>query len=141
MRKSWLMTAILAVLVAAGITDAAAARRDRDNNPPGPRGGAGTNWENPPGWRGGPGASPDYRYWHHHGQRIRFDRASAGYYYSPAYGYWHPTYGFWNQLARCWLDADDNPPGSRGGRGTNWENPPGWRGGPGASSDRFARCR
>jgi len=34
---------------------------DRDNNPPGPRGGAGTNWENPPGPRGGPGASPDRR--------------------------------------------------------------------------------
>jgi hypothetical protein len=32
---------------------------DFDNNPPGPIGGSGTNWENPPGWRGGPGASPD----------------------------------------------------------------------------------
>jgi hypothetical protein len=35
---------------------------DRDDNPPGPRGGPGTNWENPPGPRGGPGASPDRRY-------------------------------------------------------------------------------
>jgi hypothetical protein len=34
---------------------------DRDNNPPGPTGGPGTNWENPPGPRGGPGASPDRR--------------------------------------------------------------------------------
>ncbi len=34
---------------------------DRDDNPPGPRGGPGTNWENPPGPRGGPGASPDRR--------------------------------------------------------------------------------
>ena len=34
-------------------------RRDPDDNPPGPRGGPGTNWENPPGPRGGPGASPD----------------------------------------------------------------------------------
>lgn len=33
--------------------------RDRDDNPPGPVGGRGTNWENPPGPRGGPGASPD----------------------------------------------------------------------------------
>ncbi len=32
---------------------------DKDNNPPGPAGGAGTNWENPPGKKGGPGASPD----------------------------------------------------------------------------------
>lgn len=33
-------------------------------------------------------------------------------------------------------DRDDNPPGSWGGPGTNWENPPGSRGGPGASPDR-----
>ncbi len=36
-------------------------RRDRDNNPPGMRGGPGTNWENRPGPQGGPGASPDRR--------------------------------------------------------------------------------
>ena len=36
--------------------------RDRDDNPPGPRGGPGTNWENPPGPRGGPGTSPDRRW-------------------------------------------------------------------------------
>lgn len=40
--------------------------RDRDDNPPGPRGGPGTNWENPPGWRGGPGTSPDHRTWRFH---------------------------------------------------------------------------
>lgn len=34
-------------------------RRDRDNNPPGPKGGPGTNWENKPGPQGGPGASPN----------------------------------------------------------------------------------
>jgi len=33
--------------------------RDRDNNPPGPAGGPGTNWENRPGPQGGPGASPN----------------------------------------------------------------------------------
>lgn len=32
---------------------------DRDNNPPGPRGGKGTNWENPPGPKGARGASPN----------------------------------------------------------------------------------
>ena len=37
-------------------------RFDRDNNPPGRRGGPCTNWENPPGRRGGPGASPDRRH-------------------------------------------------------------------------------
>ncbi len=36
-------------------------RLDRDNNPPGPQGGPGTNWENRPGPQGGPGASPDYQ--------------------------------------------------------------------------------
>lgn len=34
---------------------------DRDNNPPGPKGGPGTNWENPPGPKGGAGSSPDRR--------------------------------------------------------------------------------
>ncbi len=34
-------------------------KMDRDNNPPGAKGGPGTNWENPPGAKGGPGASPD----------------------------------------------------------------------------------
>ncbi len=114
---------------------------DRDHNPPGPQGGRGTNWENPPGWRGGPGASPDYRHWHHAGQRHRFDRVAHGYYFSPAFGYWHPAHGLWNASLRCWIDLDHNPPGPRGGRGTNWENPPGWRGGPGASPDRYGRCR
>ncbi|CAG0974361.1 hypothetical protein MYXO_01478 [Myxococcaceae bacterium] len=32
---------------------------DRDDNPPGPGGGPGTNWENRPGPRGGAGASPN----------------------------------------------------------------------------------
>jgi hypothetical protein len=31
----------------------------KDNNPPGPKGGPGTNWKNPPGPKGGPGASPN----------------------------------------------------------------------------------
>jgi hypothetical protein len=34
-------------------------RRDPDANPPGAKGGPGTNWENPPGPTGGPGKSPD----------------------------------------------------------------------------------
>ena len=51
-----------AVLLALGALLAAPAfARDRDNNPPGPAGGAGTNWENPPGPAGGPGTSPDRR--------------------------------------------------------------------------------
>jgi hypothetical protein len=35
---------------------------DKDNNPPGPKGGPGSNWENKPGPQGGPGASPN-RHW------------------------------------------------------------------------------
>ena len=34
-------------------------KMDKDNNPPGPMGGQGTNWENKPGPQGGPGAGPD----------------------------------------------------------------------------------
>ena len=112
----------------------------QDDNPPGWRGGPGTNWENPPGWRGGPGASPDRRVVID-GQVYVFVPRPGGYYYHPRYGYWHPAYGWWNQALRCWADLDGNPPGPRGGPATNWENPPGWRGGPGASPDRYGRCR
>ena len=133
---SILATALLTFAIAGN-----ASARDRDHNPPDPRGGPGTNWENPPGWRGGPGASPDHRYYRHHGKRYKFVARNGGYYFHPGYGYWHPRHGFWNQARRCWFDNDSNPPGPRGGRGTNWENPPGWRGGPGASPDRYGRCR
>jgi len=34
-------------------------QRDKDNNPPGMKGGPGSNWENKPGPQGGPGASPN----------------------------------------------------------------------------------
>ncbi len=102
---------------AAALALTAACATDYDNNPPGPRGGPGTNWENPPGRRGGPGASPGYRPWRHT-------------YVDGVVWVWHPHNG-------CWFrDPDQNPPGRRGGPGTNWENPPGPIGGPGASPDR-----
>ena len=135
-----LAAGVLAASVS-GAADAHGQHRDRDDNPPGWRGGPGTNWENPPGWRGGRGASPDHRYWRHGGSRYRFERVGFGDYFSPHYGYWHPGYRLWNAATRCWLDFVRNPPGPRGGPGTNWENPPGWRGGPGASPDRYGRCR
>ena len=47
---------------------------DRDNNPPGWRGGPGTNWENPPGPAGGPGASPNRRSWNSVDRDRRHDR-------------------------------------------------------------------
>ena len=58
--------ALLAVALAAGMTFGTTAfAYDKDNNPPGPAGGKGTNWENPPGPAGGPGATPDRskRHW------------------------------------------------------------------------------
>ena len=85
--------------------------RDRDDNPPGPQGGPGTNWENPPGPRGGPGTSPNRRRW---SDSNKVPRSSDG----------------------RWWDRDDNPPGPQGGPGTNWENPPGRAGGPGTSPNR-----
>ena len=44
-----------AMLALISVAQARPVCRDRDNNPPGWRGGRGTNWENPPGRRGGPG--------------------------------------------------------------------------------------
>lgn len=68
--------------------------RDRDDNPPGPVGGRGTNWENPPGPVGGPGASPNRRHW-----RDRDDNPPG-----PAGG-----------PGTNW----ENPPGPRGGIGAS----------------------
>jgi hypothetical protein len=81
----------LAGLVAAGLLLGAdvCLAHDRDDNPPGPRGGPGTNWENPPGPRGGPGASPDR--------------------------WWQPMH----HRHVHWQDRDDNPPGPRGGPGAS----------------------
>ncbi len=123
-----LLTALAASVALLALATPASAHRDRDNNPPGWRGGPGTNWENPRGPRGGPGASPDRRwgYYHWHGRSWRAER----WFWRNAYWYWHP-------YRACWArDRDDNPPGPAGGPGTNWENPPGPHGGPGASPDR-----
>jgi hypothetical protein len=138
MRKAGGLVCLVFALLLSG---EALAKRDRDDNPPGPAGGRGTNWENPPGWRGGVGTSPDYRVLRYRNAPYRFERSRHGYYYSVDYGYWHPRHGLWHAAGRCWIDLDHNPPGPRGGAGTNWENPPGWAGGPGASPDRFGRCR
>lgn len=138
------MRSTIALFIAMALslaTAGPASARDWDTNPPGPRGGPGTNWENPPGPRGGPGASPDRRRIIVRGQAHDFVLRPGGYYFHVSYGYWHPRHGWWNQRARCWYDRDDNPPGPLGGPGTNWENPPGWRGDPGTSPDRFGRCR
>jgi hypothetical protein len=134
--------AVLTALAAVAFLMALPAHaHDRDGNPPGWRGGPGTNWENPPGPRGGPGASPDRRRVVVGGVVYDLAPRMGGYYYHVGLGYWHPAHGWWNQAGRCWADRDDNPPGPAGGRGTNWENPPGWRGGPGASPNRYGRCR
>jgi hypothetical protein len=55
---SWLRTLACTslALLAFGLSTADA-HPHRRWNPPGPRGGPGTNWLNPPGPRGGPGAS------------------------------------------------------------------------------------
>lgn len=132
-----LRNALSAALAAATLATGAVAQ---DDNPPGGRGGPGTNWENPPGARGGPGTSPDRTYVRN-GQRYVFAARPGGYFYSPAYGYYHPEHGWWNEAGRCWRDPDWNPPGPASGPGTNWENPPGLIGGRGASPDRFGPCR
>ena len=118
-----LFTVLTAAIALLALATPASAHRDRDNNPPGWRGGPGTNWENPPGRRGGPGASPDRRLRH--------------YYRAHAHHYWSGAYWYWNAPSACWRrDRDGNPPGPAGGPGTNWENPPGPAGGPGASPNR-----
>ncbi len=98
-------------------------RGDNDNNPPGRRGGPGTNWENPPGRRGGPGASADRRY----GRRWDRDNNPPGRRGGPGTNWENPPgrrggpgASADRRYGRRW-DRDNNPPGRRGGPGTNWE--------------------
>lgn len=90
------MRSISIGILVALLSTAPAVARDWDNNPPGPRGGPGTNWENPPGWRGGPGASPDRRwgYWRDRDNNPPGPRGGPG---------------------TNW----ENPPGPRGGPGAS----------------------
>ncbi|MEJ2621808.1 MAG: hypothetical protein P8163_16600 [Candidatus Thiodiazotropha sp.] len=115
---------VLAVMFVLSTT--AALAKDKDDNPPGPVGGPGTNWENPPGPEGGPGASPDRRYPYRLTPPGLIGGPGSNWYYKR----FNPRYRY---------DRDNNPPGPRGGPGTNWENPPGPRGGPGASPNRRYR--
>lgn len=67
---TWIRTVALSALVVLGLGLAPAdAHPHRRNNPPGTRGGPGTNWQNPPGPRGGPDASPDRRWGRRRWQR------------------------------------------------------------------------
>ena len=115
--------------------------RDRDDNPPGPVGGPGTNWENPPGPAGGPGTSPDRRAYRsawdewfvrHPTYRDQVDLNRDGYVDAREAQYAQRHWPYLNPPR----DRDDNPPGPTGGPGTNWENPPGPQGGPGTSPAR-----
>lgn len=90
--RSLTLAALAVLLIGAATADAHPHRR---HNPPGPRGGPGTNWQNPPGPRGGPGASP-YRM-----RRFR-DRD-------------HNPPGPVGGPGTNW----ENPPGPRGGPGTS----------------------
>lgn len=119
------------VLLCLGATTADA-RPYRRHNPPGPRGGPGTNWVNPPGPRGGAGASRLARGWR---SNPPGPRGGPGTNWANPPG---PAGGPGTSpfRVRPYRDRDGNPPGPAGGPGTNWENPPGPRGGPGTSPDR-----
>ena len=151
MNRSSIRFAAAAIALLSALPGICAARdypNDRDDNPPGPAGGPGTNWENPPGSKGGPGASPDrerdhepdlvYRY---RDQQYVFTPSVKHYYFNPQYGYWLPELGFWNQEGRCWIpDNGANPPGPRRGRNMNWNKPPGTKNGPGRAPDQYKLC-
>ncbi|MFA5812797.1 MAG: hypothetical protein WC956_10780, partial [bacterium] len=63
MKRKRMISCLVAVAAIAALSLGAvsAMAKDKDNNPPGQKGGPGTNWENPPGAAGGPGASPDVK--------------------------------------------------------------------------------
>ncbi|MBU1999390.1 MAG: hypothetical protein KKE64_07875 [Candidatus Omnitrophica bacterium] len=155
--------------------------QDRNNNPPGPKGGPGTNWENKPGPQGGPGTSSKNlreRTRVNEGWEKAADTNQDGVVDDVEIRQWRqrnaggsleqqegngPGDNFMNDRAvvdRGWeratdtnrdgivdqteaqqwrqrvQDRDNNPPGPKGGPGTNWENKPGPQGGPGVSPNR-----
>jgi hypothetical protein len=107
--------------------------RDKDNNPPGPAGGEGTNWENPAGPVGGPGASPEGNTENKAAVDKRWEKRADA---NKDGVVDEVEINQWKNRPRG--DRDNNPPGPKGGEGTNWENPAGPAGGPGASPDRRA---
>jgi hypothetical protein len=115
--------AALAVLVI-GLATAEAQPR-RWNNPPGSRGGPGTNWARPAPWA--PRAVMRVRPYYRGAFRVRPGFRSRF------------AFGFGYGLGRPGFRS--NPPGWRGGWGTNWANPPGPVGGPGASPFRLRPYR
>jgi hypothetical protein len=118
------LAAVALVALGIGSADAQSLRR---NNPPGPRGGPGTNWVRPVPWapRAFAPVPPFHRRLHRHGPTFR-----GGFAFGFGYGYGVRRPGF-----------RSNPPGPRGGWGTNWANPPGPAGGPGASPYRLRPYR
>ena len=174
-RRSCLVALLFVVMVSVCFTMAFA--QDRDNNPPGPKGGQGTNWENKPGPQGGPGAGPDRgkgpggdQYRQVLGKpsssqaapeagssAVKGPNAPQGQEHMPEVlkekavvdQPWEKkadTNGDgivdrveieqWKRLHPKHPDLDNNPPGPKGGPGTNWENKPGPQGGPGAGPNR-----
>ncbi len=93
--------------------------KDRDNNPPGPKGGPGTNWEKSDYAPGHEYKKP-YADANHDGTVDKYEKKQVRE----------------NWQERRGIDRDNNPPGPKGGKGTNWENPPGPKGGAGASPNR-----
>ncbi|NTV96593.1 MAG: hypothetical protein HGA75_14475 [Thiobacillus sp.] len=108
--RTYTQALLFAVMTALTATTALA--RDRDDNPPGPAGGPGTNWENPRGPAGGPGASPDVRN-HHHWLRQHMTQAEWRHFMTMKYQDRH-RFCVEKHIpkARCWVDRDDNPTGS-----------------------------
>ena len=130
---------LLAVLMFAISIPALAA--DADNNPPGPAGGRGTNWENRPGPQGGPGAGPDQRPRLSPEQREKMKTATPEERQQLIQDVREKRQEQRENRQEARRDRDNNPPGPVGGRGTNWENRPGPQGGPGAGPNRQQRPR
>lgn len=127
MKTRKLIFAILLAAVAVPVAIPVFAAKD---NPPGPAGGPGTNWDNPPCVAGATGTRVDRPH-----RRLSVEQQTKLKAMTP-----EQRQAFFKQ--RCEermqqrLDRDGNPPGPRGGPGSNWNNPPGPKGGPGASPNR-----
>ncbi|TCJ18499.1 hypothetical protein EZJ19_01950 [Parasulfuritortus cantonensis] len=125
-------TKALLFAVMTALTATSALARDRDDNPPGPAGGPGTSVQNPAHPAGGPSVSADVR---SHRQWLQKQMTKKEWqHFRTLRQEERQRFCVKKHITkdRCWFDRDDNPPGPRGGPGTNRDNPPGPAGGPGA---------
>ena len=116
-------------------------KRDLDNNPPGPKGGPGSDWEKEDkqaakeAWKlKKEEIKEELKEDREEAKEIRQEKKEE---WIEAHPNADPPGPVGGPGAGPRFDNNNNPPGLAGGPGTNWENKPGPQGSPGAGAERI----